>query len=201
MKSKTTTTTKREMALLEAQELRNKARALREEAQRQEELLTAKKKKRMVELQEKIDSYIQSFLEVAEEVESQEEDGEEDPVLVLIRDNANILSTDTMLQIIDRLFQECDFFSDDRTTATKDSSSTSTPLSSSRLSLSADRINELLDRILYAYEILDEEVEPTSNGPNYYRKREPIAPMLRTRIKELLQLQEEQFKRKINIKV
>jgi hypothetical protein len=201
MKSKITTTTKREMALLEAQELRNKARALREEAQRQEELLTAKKKKRMVELQEKIDSYIQSFLEVAEEVASQEEDGEEDPVLVLIRDNANILSTDTMLQIIDRLFQECDFFSDDRTTATKESSSTSTPLSSSRLSLSADRINELLDRILYAYEILDEEVEPTSNGPNYYRKREPIAPMLRTRIKELLQLQEEQFKRKINIEV
>lgn len=200
----TTNISKREMAIMEAQELRNKARALMEEAQREEAILRSKKERRRLEIQGKLDSYIFTLLEAAQEQPSQEdedEDEEEDPVLTTIRDNRKILTTEIMVQIMDRLFYERDFFHDASIRNTTTSFRFGIPSSDY-----ADRIHELLDRILQAYDVLDKEEEEEEEYNHRQKqqnkkKREPIAPMLRSRIKELLRLQEEDFKRKIHVEL
>ena len=192
-------------AILEAQELRKRAQALLEEARREEILLRSQKELKQKESNDKLDSHIDSLLIAAaasddalDKNRSQYSE-EEDPIIAMIS-NATI-SNDQWLQIVERLFE--------RESIARGIPSTSTfQIGASRNNMEdPDRLSNLMERILHAHKVLDEQRvqrrnEPI-NGTADLRKKSnrELAPLLISRRDELMRRLGEDTERQINARM
>jgi len=191
-------------AILEAQELRKRAQALLEEARREEILLRSQKEIKQKEWNDKLDSHIDSLLvataaavaDDARDNNRSQYSEEEDPIIVMIS-NATI-SNDQWVRIVERLFE--------RESIARGIPSTSTfQIGASRNRMEdPDRLSNLMERILHAHKVLDQQRaqrrnEPITGTADLRRNsNRELAPLLISKRDDLIRRLGEDTERQMN---